>query len=79
MVQARANDSITRQSLFGLLLAWAASCGPAVLLYVVMPVLGGFVIWRVFDAAPFVVTARRDISWLCIGIAGALLGLALYS
>ena len=78
-VQVRVKSPIARQLLFGVLLAWVASCGPAMLLYVVMPVLGGFVIWRVFDLDPFVVTARRDISWLCIGIVGVLVGLALYS
>ena len=69
--------SLVRKVLFGMLMSWAASCGPTMLLYVVVPVLGGLVVWRMLDSTDLPFTARRDLSWLCCGGVGVLMGLAI--
>ena len=77
MAQPGKENSPVRKMLFGMLLAWVASCGPTMLLYVAMPVLGGIVVWRMFDRTSLFVTARRDGSWFCCGVVGVMVGLAL--
>ena len=78
MTKPREEGSAARKVLFGAILAWAASCGPAMLLYVAVPILGGLVVWRMLDLSSFAFTSRRDISWLCSGIVGVMLGTALH-
>ena len=73
------SNSPVRKLLFGAVLTWAASCGPTMLLYVAMPILGSLVVWRILDATALQSTVRRDVSWLCAGIAGVLAGIMIHA
>ena len=66
-----------RKVFFALCMAWAASCGKPLLLYAIIPVLGGWILVRSGEDRPF--SLSRDRRALCPGILGAGIGLAAFS
>ena len=67
---------VVRGAIFALVMAWAASCGMPLLLYAVIPVLGGWMLVRSADPRPF--SKERDVSAFLPGAMGAGAGLALF-
>ena len=65
-----------RGVLFALVLAWAASCGKPLLLYVVAPVLGGWTFVRLADPKPL--SPLRDGLRILPGAVGAATGLLVF-
>ena len=67
---------VFRGTIFAIVMAWAASCGMPLLLYAVIPVLGGWILVRSSDPRPFL--KERDFSAFLPGAMGAGAGLALF-
>jgi len=67
---------VVRGTVFALVMAWAASCGMPLLLYAVVPVLGGWMLVRIADPRP--VSKDRDGAAFLPGALGAGAGLALF-
>lgn len=65
-----------RSALFALVLAWAASCGKPLLLYVVIPVLGAWAFVRLGESKPL--APLRDGLRLLPGVVGAAVGLFVF-
>ena len=65
-----------RGALFALALGWAASCGKPLLLYVVVPVLGAWVVVRLGESKPL--APLRDGLRLLPGVVGAAVGLFVF-
>lgn len=67
---------VVRGAIFAIVMAWAASCGMPLLLYAVIPVLGGWILVRSADPRP--ISKERDGSAFLPGAMGAGVGLALF-
>ena len=67
---------VVHGTIFAIVMAWAASCGMPLLLYAVIPVLGGWVLVRIADPHPF--SKERDGFAFLPGALGAGVGLALF-
>ena len=68
---------LTTDFLFAICMAWAASCGKPIVLYVTIPVLGAWMFIRMDDPAP--IFRNRDGGTFFSGIAGTIIGFGLFS